>query len=46
MGGGVVFDGGVRFVVDFVCSVGACTRIVSWSNSGSLGGGGSENSLM
>lgn len=35
----------MRFVVDFVCSVGACTRVVSWGNSGSLGGG-SENSLM
>lgn len=30
----------MRFVVDFVCSVGACARVISWSNSGSLGGGG------
>lgn len=38
MGGGNVFGSGVRVVVDVVCCVGACTGVILWGDSGSLGG--------
>lgn len=45
MGGGIAFNWGVRFIVDFICGIGACAGVISWGDSGCLGGV-SESSLV
>lgn len=44
MGGRDVLGGWVRVVVNVVCCIGACARVVLWGDSGGLGE--SESSLM